>query len=999
MQSFLQYIVHNIPADATQSIKDYCFVFPNKRAGLFFQQKLVQHFGKNIWSPHIFSIVEFIEYLSDSALLESVDLVLQLYKVYQKYEPEVSFDNFYSWGQIVVKDFDEIDKYLVDAQQLFEHIKEYRDLEEEFALEEERFAYLKQFWNIINRQKDSDVKAEFLKIWQLLGKVYSDFRTELEQQHMAYEGMALRQLLEKMQQQLLDLPFKRIFFAGFNALNVAEKKLLDYFTQYYDTLVFWDTDTYYMNDEQQEAGKFLRQYYAQWKDHPKHHWHSQTAMENQAKHVYIVGVPQKIGQAQYIGQVLQQHEDGEIRPAETSVVLGDETLLFPMLYALPPKIDSVNITMGYPLKATPLFYLLENIVNLQKTAIKPEQEAENKNWLFYSRTLIELLNNPYIKFVDEPSIQKLLNYIHRRNKVYLYENTLREQLPHPIFQLILRPLPNFLALSECFNAVLKTLYELLTSPNEEDSKPDDEALDANNLKAVEMATQAILSPNAIDAEFVHHALKQLRRLDNTFKRYREQVGLEMYWRLYREMIQTTKINFTGEPIAGLQVMGFLETRLLDFKNLFIAGMNEGIIPTTGQHNTFIPNTLRRAFAMPPTVHQDDIDAYHFYRILQRAERVWLIYNTETDKTGEGERSRFVLQIQEELKVRCPNVQIQHLLVTAPLVVATPLPPIAAIEKSDEIIEILLQKYAEMPTKENDSSPMPLPKLTPSSLSQYITHPIEFYFKYVAALRPLDELEEIMSPATIGKVLHTTIEYLYQPRQGKEVTRDYIASVLQNSDLIRRKLVAALRKNDFEHHQDGNNLLFKNVIEQWVKGILTADLQEAPFQIIGLETDDFATLLPLPDGKKIRLSGSIDRLDKKTDENGQVVVRVLDYKTGNVRLVQKPEKLKLSYSEYLNDYFENSDYKAGFQIYLYAYLYWLQNPQTPIIAGIYSTQQPNKEVIYARKGEVLNAEFFAEFEQRLKSMISEIFDTQQPFTMPKKDHADLHLLSPYAQLLS
>ncbi len=1015
MRPFLKYIVDQIDLDGDLTrLKDYCFVFPTIRAGVYFRKYLTERLqGKYFWSPHIFSIVQFSEFLTDKVTLDSVTLVFELYKSYRKFEPEVRFDEFYHWGQMVARDFDEVDKYLVPADKLFQNLKDLKEIEEQFPVAEEDMAFLNQFWSIIVKEdNENDLQDEFIRIWEILGQVYHDFRAFLSKTGATYEGMAQREIVEKLEAKTLDIPFTKVVFGGFNALSNAEKRIVELLERQCDTTVYWDTDYYYMSSPKQEAGKFVRQYTKQWLKNKSHDWDAQTDLSKHPKNVHMVGVPLKVGQAKHLGQVLNDLlERNQLNIEETAIVLGDESLLFPVLYALPDAIQNINITMGYPLKNTPLFQLMESIVFLQKTRqdvekkenppapVELEEGASPKaipTTLFYNKFIYEILNNPFIKFFDREGVRKYMRYLEEYNMIYAYDTTIQERFTHPIYKRIFRKTDTYKDLLTCFSEVLNIIYyELKKQEDDKDEKDDSEEdlFDEHEERQL-----------SIEREFIFQILRQMKRLEEILRDYKQLVNMDTFWKILKEILQSVKLPFTGEPLRGIQVMGFLETRTLDFKNIFVLGLNEGSIPSTKAHQTFIPFNLRRGFRMPTFLDQDAIFAYHFYHLLQRSENIYLCYNTEVGNFGGGEKSRFLLQLEEELALY-ENVKFSSELVSAPLPTKNPVLNRVVIEKNKEVMK-RLHRYVTNPP---DYEPPVLPPdseeevpervtktLSPSALSLYINCPVQFYLRYVAQLYELDSLDEEISPKIFGNVLHRTIELLYEPHQAQLLTGELIERIRQNNKKIERALLKAFREEKFPHHKEGKNLLLKKVILRLINKILENDRDDAPIRIIGLEATDYQKEIELPDGRMVLVSGTIDRIDA-IQVDGEEIVRILDYKTGKVKLNDTKAALKYPFQKYLGKYFDDADYKTGFQAYLYSYLYWDAHPEQTIISGLYALKEINKGIRYLRKKEPLSKEFFQEFDIQLRAMLTELYDERHPF-IQCEDPNKRYFFSPFKSLV-
>lgn len=1052
MQTFLSYLVSQEIKQITQldELQDYCYVFPTRRACKFFEQELSRRFGnKYFWSPRTFSVIDFFTYLYeetfDSVVMQGTQAVFELFNSYKNHEPEANFDSFYAWGQLVLKDFDEVDRYMVDTDALFANLKDIRDLDEVFALAPEQLTFIKQFWRVLDKDENTDIEKEFIRIWEVLGTVYKEFRISLKKNNAAYEGMAQRIVVDELEAGRLKIPFKRIVLGGFNALSTVERRLIEHLPIQYSCKIYWDTDVYYMHNKRQEAGHYMRQYHDLWRNSVHHDWGCQTNLLSARKNLRVVGVPLKVGQAKYTGQLLHQiKEKKTFNIVDTAVVLGDESLLFPMLYSLPENIEKINITMGYPLRFTPLYQLLEALVQLHKTREGASATEPTAKTIFYSKFVVQIVNNPFIKPIDTEAIGKLLYSIEMNNSIRMYPESILKRFEHhktangtSIFEDLFEDISDPIryaspsdGIIKAFEKVLKHLYNQLkeTNPNtilddanvkmgEEESVLVDEMIteeivvEEDILLATEFAEQTASDPDSeeqtnqidkkeekdtlpIEAEFIYEMLKQLRQLDGILRRYRQLVTLDTFWKLFREVVQGEKLQFTGEPVRGLQIMGFLETRVLDFKNLVVLSVNEGNIPAGKPFNTFIPHSLRRAFGMPTFLEQDAIYAYHFYRLLQRAQNVYLLYNTEVGSASGGEKSRFLLQLAYELQHES-MIDMRHKIVMAPLVADIVPPKVISVEKNEEIIAKLDRFLTNTPKTEEE----PLKRLAPTAINTYINCPMQFYWSQIAQLYETKTVDEEINDRILGNVLHKTLELLYQPYMVYPITEKTIDKILGNEKLIQSKLNKAFEEENFTHHKDGKNLLIKKVIRRLVVKILEQDRTYTPFEIVGLEASEYTVDLPLPDGKVVGLKGTIDRIDRVTLPDKSEYYRILDYKSGRVEIVTSSKDLEKDPETYLTKYFADPKFKAGLQVYLYAYLFWHNKQRNvPVQAGLYVLREINKGIMFLRDGEILSTDFFEAFEVHLQTLLSELFNYDYPFTQTDADIGKRYEYSPYKGLL-
>ncbi len=935
MQNFIDQLVKSILPNTATGLKDHCFVFPTKRAGLFFKRSLMAQLGeKAYWGPQIYSIAEFVQHISGKSVPDPITLSFELFQVYRETGETSSFDAFYPWGQMLLRDFDEVDRYLVDARNLFQHITDFKEIEERFALEEEQLSALKNFWGAVNGARKTDTREHFLRIWQVLFEVYSKFRARLWSQGLAYEGMIYRHLLENPKQ-YVSADFKTLIFAGFNALSKSEEMLFDFFLKEYDTQVYWDADRYYLDQKVQEAGLFVRQYYKKWKDDKQHHWII-TDMAKDAKQLKIMGIPSRTGQCRLTGQLLEEMiATGTYEEEETAVILGEESLLFPMLHSLPGGVETINVTMGFPLRESPMFNLVSHLISLHQNRRRKEKQDQ-----YYHRTVLGLLNNPYVNLFDWKACRAARDKIIAENLIYVDRAFLEAEVKEKTILSLFESTKNHHELTDQIIRYLSSLFNHYKESSRE---------------------------RPVECEFIFQLVKNLRRMQDIIKKYGSSLTIDTYWNLLREVLLSLKLPFSGEPLRGLQLMGFLETRSLDFKNVFILSVNEGIMPRGNKQNSYIPFSLRKAFGLPTHTERDSIFAYHFYRLMQRAENVFLIYDSaESSGSIGGESSRYIKQMLEEMPGFCPNFDIEQIPVSIPVKSSGEEDVSITIEKDKALMAQIHSKLLR-----NDDTY----SFSPSAILTYLSCPLKFYFKYLVRLSERDEVEEELGARTLGTVLHRTIELIYQDVQDQVVTGERIDEIRKNK-VVPVHLERALQESYFKDTETGKNHLMKKIVERLVDKILEIDRKEAPFQIKGLEEEKYT--VPFSFGKdkqmEVRLKGSIDRLDE-IHSNGDIpTLRVMDYKTGAIELSKRKKGGPV---EYIGDYFDKPKLKSGFQAMFYAYMVKQATKRAPAKAGIYPLKKINQGVQYLNQGNDLTDLHYEAFEQRLQGVFEELFDPLLP----------------------
>ncbi len=930
MKTFLQDLALEIKETFNENTGQVCLVFPTRRAGMFFQKELALLYKDPIWSPAIYSIQDYLLKLADANIPDQVTLLFELYEVYHHYFPNEEFDAFYPWGELLIKDFDDLDKYLAPASKVFATVNDLHQIDADFGLPEEDMERLKLFWRNFFEHDLSRLKSEFVNTWKNLNDIYSEFRGRLKEKGWAYEGMAYRNLAEQISMDSFKSmkEFSHTIFAGFYALSPAEEKIMSFLINEGKASTYWDTDAYYTNDHGQEAGKFIRENKLI-KDNYK--WKA-NHFKDIPKSIQFAGIPLMVGQTRYAGQILQEMMDaGNFIPEKTAVVLPDEKLLFPVLYSIPESVQDINVTMGYPLRQTPLFNLFETLTALQKNA-----RLENDgHFSFYFRDVKKLLDHTYIRLAGGKVISSWLEKL-KENYIRISSKKIIEDSGSEIFKLLFS-IPS--TINEVFTWSQKILRVIL------------EAMSAQEFKF-----------HRLESEFIYTFFTQLKRLEDILLKQNVKPTISTFWKIFKEVTQSVRIPFSGEPLKGLQVMGFLETRVLDFENVILLSVNEDVLPAAGNSPSFIPFNIRKAFGLPTYEEQHAVSAFHFYRLLQRAKNIYLLYNTEPKALTAGERSRFLLQIEHELKAKFPDsISIHKKVITTPILKERVSPIV--IEKTDVVLNELA-RYSSEPGTE------PKAKLSASGLQSYIACPLRFYFRYIAGLSEIEEVEENMEAATFGKVLHKAMQLIYSGLQGIDEKKLQSLKASVNSFVDQAIHEEFLAIDQLE----GKNILLRNVIRELISQILEVDKEYLPFQIMQLEKDVTSAFQFQP-GKAVKLFGIIDRVDEK-DGN----LRIVDYKTGKVEK-RKPAAIE--------DYFNDTDYKEQFQAMYYAYLTDLSIPGRKISVGLMALKAMKEGVWMLNNNEPFSSEQFHEFELHLKTLIAEIFDPAIPFSQTEDESRCLY----------
>ena len=584
--TFLEKIADEVLKEGKNRLSKYCFVFPTRRNGIYFRNILSKKIDSPIWSPEILSIEDFFGKLSPYTIADNLLLIFELHRVYGTSE---AFDSFYSWGEMVLSDFDEVDKFLVPAEILFKKVKEFKDIDDAFPVElQEEF---KKFWETIFNSK-TDLKNDFVKIWEVLGEIYSKFNASLKSQGIAYKGRAYKEVCRKILDGEINFEWEKIIFSGFNSLNKCEEKIIQKLLDEGKAVIYWDSDEYYINDDKQEAGHFLRKNFKTFRI-KNSNWVENNLLTDE-KNLSVTGIPLNMGQAKLTGKLLKELLSGKNFKSETTVlVLPDENMLLPVLYSLPDEIKELNVTMGFKFRNTPLFNLLMLIKSLLES-----KKGTGENIRFYHKDFSSILQHPYIKLFDSNYTYELVKEITKGNYVYVgRKNILKGEFPQ-ILDIIFSEPPG---IKEIF-IYLRAIIDLIAGKFE--NKPS--------------------AYENFQLEYIFSLYLHLNRFEDILNEYNTTVSPNMFWKILKDVLNNISIPFTGEPLKGLQIMGLLETRGLDFENVIVLSVNEKIVPRGNFHNSFIPYPLRKAFKMPVYDDNDSITAYYFYRLLQRAKNINLI---------------------------------------------------------------------------------------------------------------------------------------------------------------------------------------------------------------------------------------------------------------------------------------------------------------------------------------------------------------------------------------
>ena len=939
MESFLKLVAADLYKHTEGNLAHTAVVFPNKRAGLFFNEYLAQESDSPIWSPAYVSISELFRSLSPWEVGDPVKLVCELYKIFRRETQSTeTLDDFYFWGEMLISDFDDADKNKVDTDKLFSNLQDLRNIMDDYTfIDDEQEEAIRQFFQNFSIERRTALKERFISLWDVLGNIYKGFRESLASQNIAYEGMMYRHVIEHLD--VDKLPYEKYVFVGFNVLNKVEHTL---FTQLKDAgkaVFYWDYDEFYMKENRQavthEAGEFIRR---NLRDFPSPLSGELFKNLSKPKEVHYIASSTENAQARYQPQWIRNNLTTPEK--ETAVVLCNEALLQPVLHSLPAEVKHVNITMGFPLSQTPVYSFLIALLELHTHGFN------FKSGRYTFQSVVTLLKHPYTRQLTGQA-ELLEKELTRNNRFYPLPGELgKDEFLTRLFTPLSGNLNLCIRLSETLQQVAG-IYQANTSGTED--------------------TDAF---NQLYRESLFKAYTTINRFRTLIEEDELTVQSETFRRLLVKVLSATNIPFHGEPAIGMQVMGVLETRNLDFRHLVLLSVNEGQLPKSGGDSSFIPYNLRKAFGMTTIEHKIAVYAYYFYRLLQRAERITLMYNTSSDGLNRGEWSRFMLQFL----IEWPHPITRQFLEAGQSPQGTS--PIT-VEKTPDVMRRMQSLF--------DVRANPKAKFSPSALNYYLDCPLKFYYRYVAGLSAPDEVSAEIDSATFGSIFHYAAEHIYKDltTHGKVINKEALETLLRNEVKLQDYVDTAFKKLFFNVPQNekpeynGVQLINSAVIARYLKQLLQNDLRYAPFTFIASEMEvDEPIDIQTPKGViKSRIGGIIDRMDSKDG-----TLRIVDYKTGgdadtppHVESLFIPDKKRSNYV---------------FQTFLYAAIMCRKQPTMKIAPALLyihraatETYSPVIQMGEPRKPKEAVEDFSKyekEYRERLQGLLEEIFNPEKSF---------------------
>ena len=909
-------------------------VLPNRRSELFLKEEIKKISSNNIWLPEFYPVNEFIQKASGIKKADNISIYFELYKIHEKIggNEKKTLDEFLTWAPIMLSDFNDIDNSLADADDIFKQLSAIKAIQQ---------------WNPDGRPL-TQLQENYIQFYNTLFDYYSELRTTMDSMGVGYQGFISRYLAENSSTLLINRNWNNIILVGINALSEAEIKIFDYINQNYKTDFIWDVDEYYFSkntgsNNHKEAGENIRNIIKRLKiNEPENIGNN---LSSTAKMINILGVPKRVGQTKFVGQELQElfeaninNKDNYPPMVDTAIVLADEGLLIPLLNSLPSlKKDnnetlSYNVTLGYPLSNTQVDHFFNTWIDLMIS-------RSQNNGRIHTSDLISLLNNSILKQLRTDiglSSDALIKYIINNN---ISAITLEE-------------------LQTRYSTNEKSLFQVL-------SKLINNKGEANIISILEDLRDFLYSLinniniyNVLTQEQVKQLIKIISKLLWIIPQNNKIINFKAVKQIVRQLINQSNINLIGEPLRGVQIMGMLETRTLDFKNIYILSSNEGIIPKATNIASFIPMDIRKQHLLLLPSDNADIYAYHFYRLIQRAENINLIYNSNPDRLGGGEKSRFILQIENELSKVNPHIKLKNRIIN------TDLSQLESRNKASEIIEIEKNEQIQLRLSE-----IVINGFSPSLISSYISCPLKFYFSQILRIDTTTGLEKSVEANTFGTVIHAVLEEMYMPLEGKEIKPDIIKSYITKTH--------QLLFNQFKNHYSqsnlstGKNLLTFEVAASYINKFLKWDIKNIKQHPVVLQNTEYKYFANIKHNSlNIKFKGIIDRIDRRISDG---TIQIIDYKTG--RVLQKDLVVKDT-----EELLTSPAYAKAFQVIYYAWLYNQKEHIEKLEAGIISLRSLSEGFISLKiQGINRIQDYFSEFTNSLLKLVGKILDPQSPFT--------------------
>ncbi len=898
MITFLEETLAKIKEE-TSALSELVIILPSKRACGFLLNHLKSSADKTFFSPKISSIEEFIQEISNLKIIDPTELLFESYKVYLKVisnQEKDSFEVYSSWATTLLNDFNEIDRHLISTNSFFNYLSTIKNI---------------NHWGVQNEQ--TQLVKNYLKFWNSLPSFYDLLRTELIHRNQGYQGLIYREAAENIEYYKSNSSNKTHVFIGFNALNTSEQTIIQELLEVDQTRIYWDIDQFFYNDKIHNSSYFIRKYMSTWSFFKSNPIAYISDNYSSHKNIDIIEAQKNISQVKYIGDLLSKLNISELN--QTAVVLADENLLIPLLHSIPKNVEKVNITMGISLKQFPItdFFIL--LITLHNSATEQ----------YHFKDVVTILNHPITSKIY-PDSSSIIERITANNLTYLSIDkllALSSDKEHPPLRLLFSSWNNNSAkgLSVCLEII-------------------DFFKNTNSLSIERAALYQVFN-----------VFKKIEALNNKFEHF---TSVKIFQQLFSEIINTTTIDYQGDAYNGLQIMGVLETRVLDFKNIIVASLNEGVLPSGKSNNSYITNDLKKEYHLPTYTEKDAIYTYHFFRLLHRAKNITLLYNNFSDGLSTGEKSRFISQIEFDEN---PRHRIRKSIISP--VIYDHKEELRSLDKTEDIIQKIKQIAKE--------------GFSPSSLTSYIRNPIDFYLERVLKINQNKTVEETVAANTLGTIVHDTLEVFYKPLEGKKLKLDAL-------EAMKIKIASEIEKQFKKTYRDGiydkgKNLIIFEVAKQFILNFINYEINDIKkgneIRILKIESKLAFDFPPNELDSVIRVKGKVDRMD---EYNG--TLRIIDYKTG----VVEPRDLEISDWDTLT-----SDYKysKALQVLAYALMANQTSNYENIEAGIISFKRLKKGFIKftykgAHKQTNISQNVLDKYTLELRKLILEISNKVIPF---------------------
>lgn len=917
--TFLDKLSAIILSQSDIELSNCLIVLPNKRAKVFLLESLKNQLETTSFAPTIISVEDFIQDISGLRTIDPIELLFEFYEVYlsvTEKSKQQTFEEFATWAKTAIQDFNEIDRYLLDPNHVFSYLEDIEALKR---------------WDLQPQDKTKLITTH-LEFWAKLPLYYESFYKHLLKKGIGYQGLLYREAVKNLATFTTTIT-NQIFFAGFNALNQAEERIFKHLANENKAKIYWDIDEVFLNDSYHDAGLFIRKFKKEWKPFVNQDFEWVVNHFSEEKNIEIIGTPKSIGQAKIVGTIIEKIQSENPNLEKTAVVLGDENLLLPVLYGLPESVDALNITMGYPSKNNPAQLLISKLFKLHTNA----KQRNEKSYTFYYKEVLDILNHPLV----EPycKVEEVVKVINNNNFTFFSNQKLfslyEEKYPkseNKFFQLL------FTRWDDSISDILANLNSILLTIKSYLSNDD----------AEEKVTKA----------FVYSVFKTINKLTNYHETYNQIESLPSLQAIYKQIIDLAEVSFEGEPLSGLQVMGVLESRVLDFENVIITSVNEGKFPAGKSQNSFIPYDVKKELGLPTYKEKDAIYCYHFYHLLLRAKNIWLLYNTDNEGIDAGEKSRFITQLEIEKQ---PKHNITSTIYNAVLPEKAYEP--VTIPKTDKIIA----RLHEIATDKGFS---------PSSLTNYIRNPLQFYMQRILRINEADEVEENIAVNTLGTIIHNALEELYTPYLNQFLALHHIEAMEAKIDEVILKHFKEIYKEG--EITKGKNLLAFEVAKRNVYNFLQLEKKDVEagqaIKVLLLEASLSCEIEVKSLSFPIKIAGKVDRIEER---NG--AIKIIDYKTGKV----EANSLKISDFQDLT-----LDIKNEKIIQLLCYALMFENHELKqnreVSAGIVSFKNMKNGFLPFGLGKgkdaelVISTEILEDFKSELEKLIVEIFNPEIPF---------------------